>query len=162
MNDGDVTPSGDPERLPADTARRMVLDQHRELKRLLSMGRIQARGAAEETVSGHEPIRSLVSLIREVFLRHLADEEALIVPILEDDLPLGPWRVGALREEHGRQRAELDALCAWPDDDSDVELARRFDGLAKALLEDIAHEERELLVGDVIRDDHVVVDQFVG
>jgi hypothetical protein len=162
MNDVVGTQPEERERPPADKARRMVLDQHRELKRLLSMGLIQAREAAEEAVSGHEPIRSLVSLIQEVFLKHLADEEALIVPILEDDLPLGPARVASLREEHGRQRAELDALCAWPDDDSDVELARRFDSLAKTLLEDITHEERELLVGGVIRDDRVVVDQFVG
>jgi DUF438 domain-containing protein len=152
--------TGGAERTPAETARRLVLGQHRELRRLLAMGLIEARHA--ESALTHEPLRALVSLIREVFVRHLADEEALIVPILEDDPPVGPQRVVALREEHQRQRAELEALCLWPQEASDAELANRFDGLAKALLEDIAHEERELLIPDVIRDDHVVRDQSDG
>jgi hypothetical protein len=158
----DGSGQGGAEHKPADTARRLVLDQHLELKRLLTMGLIQVRGAAVQADSSHESIRALVGLIRDVFVKHLADEEALIVPILEDDLPAGPWRVAELREEHGRQRTELDALCTWPEEGSDLELALRFDGLAKLLLDDIAHEERELLIPDVIRDDHVVIDQFGG
>lgn len=153
---------GGAERKPAETARQLVLGQHRELRRLLTMGLVEARHALSESAVAHEPLRSLVSLIREVFVRHLADEEALIVPILEDDPPVGPQRVVALREEHQRQRAELEALCAWPEEASDAELANRFDGLAKALLEDIVHEERELLIPDVIRDNHVVLDQSDG
>jgi hypothetical protein len=149
-------------RKPAAIARRMVLEQHRELRRLLAMGLAETRGALAEQATAYEPLRALVTLIREVFILHLADEEALIVPILEDDLPLGPQRVTALRAEHHRQRAELDALCAWPEEGSDVQLALRFSGLAKLLLEDIAHEEQELLIPDVIRDDHVVVDQSDG
>jgi hypothetical protein len=160
MIDGS-SPNG-PDRESAEAARRLVLAQHRELKRLLTMGRILARGSASDGDPGGEPIRSLVGLIREVFVKHLVDEEALIVPILEDDLPVGPERVAALREEHARQRGELDALCDWPEEGSDGELALRFNELAKLLMEDIAHEERELLVPDVIRDDHVVIDQFGG
>jgi hypothetical protein len=149
-------------RQPAETARRLVLQQHRQLRHLLTMGLAELQGAATEDGPGHEPLRSLVSLVRDVFVRHLADEEALIVPILEDDLPVGPQRVAALREEHHRQRAELDALCAWPEEASDVNLALRFDALAKLLLEDIAHEERALLIPEIIRDDHVIVDQSDG
>ena len=150
--------TGGAERNPAETARRLVLGQHRELRRLLAMGLVEARHALSENAVAHEPLRSLVSLIREVFVRHLADEEALIVPILEDDPPVGPQRVVALREEHARQRAELEALCMWPEEASDAELANRFDGLARVLLDDIAHEERELLIPTAIRDRHLVLD----
>lgn len=138
-------------RPPAETARRLVLEQHRQLRRMLTMGLAQA-GQADPGDGGQEPLRALVALIRDVFVRHLSDEEALIVPILELDPPLGPLRVQGLREEHASQRRDLDSLCAWPEDGSDVELAARFETLARTLLGDIVHEEQELLVPDVIRD----------
>lgn len=148
---------------PAARARRMVLDQHLALRRLLKMGMAQAQAAVKGgEVLAHEPLRSLVSMVREVFVHHLADEEALILPILEDDLPLGPLRAARLREEHAGQRAELEALCGWPEEENDLELALRFEGLGAALLDDIAQEERHLLTPEIIRDDCIVVDQFGG
>lgn len=159
MSDG--AHRGEDDRQPAETARQLVLKQHLELRRMLSMGLVQARRSAAAD-GGQEPLRGLVGLIRDVFVQHLADEEALIVPILEDDLPVGPLRVEALREEHDRQRSELETLCAWPEEGSDLELAARFEALATTLLADIAHEERELLTPEVIRDDHVVINQLGG
>jgi DUF438 domain-containing protein len=159
MSDGAHHSEND--RKPAETARRLVLQQHLQLRRMLSMGLVQAR----QSVAGdgaQEPLRGLVGLIRDVFVQHLADEEALLVPILEDDLPVGPLRVEALREEHDRQRSELETLCAWPEEGSDLELAARFEALATALLGDIAHEERELLIPEVIRDDRIIINQFGG
>jgi hypothetical protein len=149
------------DRQPAETARQLVLEQHLQLRRMLSMGLVQARQSAAGD-GGQEPLRGLVGLIRDVFVKHLADEEALIVPILEDDLPVGPLRVEALREEHDRQRSELEALCAWPEEGREVELAARFETLATTLLGDIVHEERELLIPEVIHDDHVVINQLGG
>ena len=139
-------------RRPAETVRRLVLEQHHHLRRMLTMGLAQARQSAPGD-GGQEPLRDLVALIRDVFVRHLADEEALIVPILELDRPAGPLRVQALREEHDRQRSELDTLCAWPEEGSDLELAARLESLARTLLADITHEEQELLVPEVVRDD---------
>lgn len=148
---------------PAAKARRMVLNQHVELRRLLGMGMAQAQAALKGgEVPAHEPLRSLVAMVREIFVQHLADEEALILPLLDDDLPLGPLRAKRLREEHAGQRAELEALCRWPEEESDLELALRFEGLGAALLADIAHEERHLLTPEIIRDDCTVVDQFGG
>ncbi len=147
---------------PAETARRLVLEQHLHLRKLLMMGLAQARGSLGYPGPSHEPLSALVAEIRGVFAQHLTDEEALILPILEDDLPLGPQRAKMLREEHARQRAELETLCAWPEEGSDHELATRFSQLATALIEDIAHEERDLLIPEVIRDDHVVIDQCGG
>jgi len=154
--------SGGAERPSAETARRLVLEQHLGLRRMLMMGLAQAVGANSLDEPQHEPLRALVGEIQSVFVQHLADEEGLILPFLEDDLPLGPTRAEALREEHARQRAELETLCAWPEDRSDQELAIRFGRLAAALLEDIAHEEREVLTSDVIRDDSIVIDQSGG
>ena len=146
---------------PAETARGLILEQHHQLREMLWMGLAQT-GQSAPGDGGQEPLRELVALIRDVFVRHLADEEALIVPILEADLPVGPLRVEALREEHDRQRGELETLCGWPEEASDLELAARFETLATALLGDITHEERELLIPEVIRDDHVVINQVGG
>lgn len=154
MNEGAHRSESDHQ--PAETARRLVLEQHLRLRRMLSMGLAQARQSAAGD-GGQEPLHDLVGLIRGVFVQHLADEEALIVPILEDDLPVGPQRVKALRAEHERQRNELETLCAWPEDGNGLELAARFEALATALLGDIAHEERELLIPEVIRDAPSVV-----
>ncbi len=157
-----ATGRNEPERLTAGTARRLVLEQHLTLRRLLMMGLAHVRAGQDDQEPQHEPLRALVAEVRSVFLQHLCDEEALVLPILDDDLPLGPVRARALREEHVRQRAELETLCAWPEDGSDQALALGFGRLAAALLEDIAHEEREILTPDVIRDDCIVIDQCGG
>jgi len=148
---------------PAARARRIVLEQHIELRRLLRMGMAQAQAAMKRRVLPHESLRALLVMIREVFVQHLADEEALILPLLDDDLPLGPLRAKRLREEHAGQRMELERLCSWPEEEShDLELILRFEGLGTALLDDITHEERELLTPEIIRDDGIVVDQSGG
>jgi hypothetical protein len=127
----------------AEATRRLILDQHTELRRLLAMGLVQSVTVLDNWGCAHEPLRSLVALIREVLVKHLADEEALLRPWLES----GPGHLRGewLADEHARQRAEIDALCAWPEAASDLELAARFDRLARALLRDIAQEERYFL-----------------
>lgn len=149
-------------RPPAETARRRVLEQHVELRKLLAAGLDHVRATLSGDLSAQVPLSLLVDVTYDEFVRHLADEEALIVPILEDDLPLGPLRVAQLRDEHGRQCAELEALRGWPERQDQTNLATRFGALALALLDDIEHEERELLTPDIIRDDGIVVDQCGG
>ena len=151
------------ERRPdASTARRLVLEQHLALRRLLNARIAEARTSIADNPARRESLRTLIEMMRQLFVQHLADEEALIVPILEDDLPLGPLRAESLRDEHSRQLQELDTLCAWPATSDDGDLVERFDSLATALLDDITHEERDLLTPDIVRDDCVVVDQSSG
>jgi hypothetical protein len=126
------------------------------------MGMAQARASGQGQALLDEPLRALVAMIREVFVRHLSAEEALILPILEEDLPLGPQRAQRLCAEHAQQRAELETLCSWPQDEDDRELTRRFQALSAALLDDIAHEEANLLTPEIIRDDGIVIDQVGG
>lgn len=150
------------DRPPAEVARRRVLAQHLELRQLLRAGLDHVRAILAGEHAAHLPLRLLVAVIFGEFVRHLADEEALIVPFLEDDLPLGPLRRAHLEEEHQAQRTELAALCAWPEREDEIGLARSFRELAVALLDDIEREDRELLIPEVIRDDGIVVDQCGG
>ena len=123
-------------------ARRLMGDQHRELRRHLAAGIV----AVERQPTAGERLRALLGTLRDAFAKHQSDEEALVMPILERDLPVGPLRASQLREEHARQCAQLEALCAREQETDDADLARRFDRLSRTLLHDIAHEERLLLV----------------
>jgi hypothetical protein len=111
--------------LAPQTVRRQLLEQHIELRRLLALGVVQALGVVDHRCAASGALRPLVKLIDELFTQHVADADA-----------------------HARQRAELRALGAWPADGGDIELAARFDLLARDLLRDMAREERALLTGD--------------
>jgi len=131
--------------LTTTEARRLMGDHHRELRRHLAAGIVALDGLVEPA---GERLRSLLGTLRDAFARHQTDEEALILPMLECDLPAGPRRASQLREEHARQRTQLDALFSCRQEDDDVDLAQRFDRLSRMMLQDIAQEERLLLVDD--------------
>jgi DUF438 domain-containing protein len=156
------SPPGERHAGPAARARTAVLEQHAELRRLLKMAMAEAHAAIKRQAVLHEPLRTLMATVRDVFVRHLAEEEALILPLLEGNLARGPLRAARLREEHAEQRRELETLCTWPEEDDDLELALRFEALATALLEDIHREERDLLTPEIISDAGAAVAQSGG
>jgi hypothetical protein len=152
-------------RVPATVALQLVLDQHWELRQLLVVGLEYARA----NLSGEEVAPHRLFLLAQAacgrFVKHLEEEEALILPLLEDDLPLGPPRADRIREEHARQRAEIEALGAWRPSGDPQELAFRFSELASDLLADMEHEERELFnpdVGPGRRDRHRSMRRLTG
>jgi hypothetical protein len=134
-----------PARRPAQAARQRLLEQHTELRRLLAMGVVQALGIVDQRGAAPAVLRSLVHRIEQLFTEHAAEEEAQMLPVFERDVPWDPCRAERLRAEHAQQRADLRALVAWPESGSELELAARFDLLARDLLRDIAREERDFL-----------------
>jgi len=152
-------------RTPASVALRRIRDQHVELRRLLGAGLKRAGAVLAGDEFAHLALRVLVAATHQAFLGHLAEEEALLLPILDDDLPLGPLRAQRLRHEHAHQREEIAALFALCQREAAGEaaaLAVRFRELARAIFADMEHEELTLLTPEVIRDDGVVVDQDAG
>jgi hypothetical protein len=94
---------------------------------------------------------------------HLAFEEAVLVPILRDDLPLGPERAARLLDEHARQRTTLATLHGEATASPKLEmLPAKLAFLADWLLADMAEEEKSLLVPDVVRDHAAVAAQSCG
>ena len=150
-------------RLDAGTARGAILAQHERIRALLE----RARGVAEAALDGRPPsadaVASSIGDIHMIMEVHLAFEEKSLLPILRDDLPLGPVRADRLLDEHRRQRETLATLhreaCSFPDFPI---LAAKLAFLTEWLLADMNEEERSLLVPDVIRDDVVIVDQSTG
>lgn len=132
-------------------AHRLILEQHMELRRLLALGLVQTCMPSHCRQPVQAPLTALVGRIRAVFLQHLADEEVVLPPLLDGALAGAPL-TQTLREEHARQRRELEMLRALPEAATDA-LAERFDALARALLIDIAEEERRLALAVALLDE---------
>jgi hypothetical protein len=151
------------DRLDAGTARSAILAQHERIRALLD----RAHSVAEAALDGQPPsadaVASAIGDIRTIMEVHLAFEEKSLLPILRDDLPLGPERADRLLDEHRRQRTTLATLhteaCSFPQLPM---LAAKLAFLTDWLLADMGEEERCLLIPEVIRDDVVVVDQSSG
>jgi hypothetical protein len=150
-------------RLDAGTAREAILAQHQRIRSLLERARLVAEAALDGAPAAADAVASSIGDIRTIMEVHLAFEEKSLLPILRDDLPLGPQRAERLLDEHHRQRQTLATLhreaCAFP---GLPMLAAKLAFLTEWLLADMNEEEDSLLVPDVIRDDVVVIDQSSG
>lgn len=151
------------QRVDAGSARHAILAQHAKLRALLGRARTVADAALDGAPPTADAVASAIGDIRQTMEIHLAFEEAVLLPLLRDDLPLGPQRAARLLDEHTRQRAMLAALhreaAAHPELPT---LAAKLAFLVRWLLADMAEEESCLLNPDVVRDDIVVVDQSRG
>ena len=150
-------------RVDAGAALRGILWQHRHIRTLLD----QARSIAEAALDGRAPspnaVAAAIGAVRSIMEVHLAFEESVLLPILHDDLPLGPQRADRLRDEHARQRATLATLHDEARAHPELQLlAAKLAFLTEWLLADMAEEESSLLVPEVVRDDVVIVDQACG
>jgi hypothetical protein len=151
------------QRVDAGIARHAILAQHVKLRDLLEHADVVAEAALDGGPLSEDAVASAIGDIRCTMEIHLAFEEAVLLPLLRGDLPLGPQRADQLLDEHARQRAMLAALhreaAAQP---TLPTLAVKLAYLTAWPLTDMAEEERCLLTPDVIRDDIVVVDQACG
>lgn len=147
----------------AGTARRGILWQHQRIRVLLD----KAHSIAELALDGNAPtldaVASAIGDIRSILETHLAFEEKVLIPLLRDDLPVGPQRADRLVDEHKRQREMLANLhreaSAFPHLPT---LAAKLAFLTAWLHDDMQEEERSLLNPEVVREDLVVVDQSDG
>ncbi len=150
-------------RLDAGTARDAILAQHERIRSLLERSRLVAEAALDGNAPSPDAVASSIGDIRTIMEVHLAFEEKSLLPILRDDLPVGPQRAERLLDEHRRQRATLATLhseaCAFPELPM---LAAKLAFLTEWLLADMGEEERALLIPEVIRDDVIVIDQSSG
>jgi hemerythrin-like domain-containing protein len=150
-------------RVDAGSALKGILAQHREIRDLLERSRAMAAAALDGERVPADRLATSIGDIRTIMEVHLAFEEKVLLPLLDDDLPLGPARAAALLDEHHQQRQLLATLHAEATAGPSLpQLAEKLDLLTSWLLEDMDEEERCVLIPDVIRDDIVVVDQSCG
>jgi hypothetical protein len=150
-------------RVDAGTATRGILWQHKQLRGLLDRAGAVAEAALDGLPLIAGAVASVIGDVRSTMEVHLTFEETVLLPLLRDDLPVGPERAARLLDEHRRQRGMLASLhveaCAHPELPT---LAAKLAFLTRWLLADMAEEERCLLTEDVVREDVVIVDQCSG
>jgi len=148
--------------LSASQVRSLILDEHMVIRDVLeeideTLGELTRRvpGALGR-------LRSSLRTLHDAFLRHLTHEEIILRPILVDVDAWGPARVQAMDEEHRGQRAamaELSRLALEVDLDTTVQ---RIEEFVRRLRADMDGEENHALSEQVLRDDIIVIDTFMG
>jgi iron-sulfur cluster repair protein YtfE (RIC family) len=130
--------------LDAGAARRGVLWQHDRIRGLLE----KARAVADARLGGEglpEAVAEAVSDLHSTIEVHLAFEEAVLMPLLREDLPEGPARADKMLDEHQRQRHMLASIHREAYNHPQLPaLAVKLGFLAAWFLADMAEEEREL------------------
>jgi len=148
------------QRLDAGTARRGILWQHQQIRVLLEKGKAIAELALDGAVPSSDAVASTIGDLRATMEVHLAFEEKVLMPLLADDLPLGPQRAERLLDEHRRQRETLATLHREASTHPELPtLAVKLAFLTSWLLADMDEEELCLIIPEVVRDDVVVIDQ---
>jgi hypothetical protein len=144
--------------------RQLILQDHERIR----LGIAAMHEAAESAQAG---VCGALGRLREEtdrfcarFLRHLDLEEAVLVPALREVDAWGDARADVILNEHAVQRITIETLV------EDLRAprvdVRRAGAAIRRLAEDLAtdmeHEEATLLHEDLLRDDVVSLDSFVG
>ncbi len=129
----------------ARSARRKILRQHRDLRRVLEIT-LSATEVAEAPGSRRLPLLVALALrLQNMLDRHFAFEESVLIPhfLVED-----PPRVDHLVDEHRRQRAELAVLAKLAFQNVALpNMGEAFRCLIETINAEMEEEERELLHG---------------
>jgi len=148
--------------LSASQVRNLFLDEHTIIRDVLEEIEETLGEMTRRVPGGIGRLRSCLRTFQDAFLRHLSHEETVLRPLLADVDAWGPVRVEAMDEEHRLQRralTELSRLSLEEDVDGTV---RRVEEFVRRLRADMDSEERHALSEEVLRDDIMVIDTFMG
>jgi hemerythrin-like domain-containing protein len=147
---------------PSDV-RDLILAQHDHLRSLYAevdalLARVQAGDHAAEPL-----LRERCRTVYQTLLRHMTVEDVMLAPALRETDGFGPLRADEMLSEHERQRRLLRyALSALDEQSATNALVQTMPPLLVSLRADMAHEERDLLDEDLLRDDTIVSDTMTG
>jgi len=148
--------------LSASQVRSLILDEHTVIRDVLeeideTLGEMTRRvpGAIGR-------LRGTLRTLQDAFLRHLNHEETVLRPILADVDAWGPARVEAMDEEHRAQRAAISELSRLVLDEDVDTTVQRIEDFVRRLRADMDGEEHHALSPEVLRDDIIVIDTFMG
>ena len=148
--------------LSASQVRSLILDEHTILRDILE--EIEAAlGEMTRRVPGAlGRLRASLRTFHDAFLRHLQHEETVLRPLLADVDAWGPARVESMDEEHRTQRAALAQLsCLALDMDVDCTV-QHIEAFIRSIRADMDFEEHHSLSEEVLRDDIILIDTFLG
>ncbi|MGK5082034.1 hemerythrin domain-containing protein [Bdellovibrionota bacterium FG-1] len=142
--------------LAPSVVRKIILEEHEQLRTKLK---------AIENLIERKDFGSLQNQLRELqffFLKHIAQEESILRPVLKDLDAWGDVRVERMNAEHAAQRKEiqaLDQLILTGKPDKYLEPVKKF---IEELYCDMASEEKECLHPDVLKDDPISINTSCG
>lgn len=137
--------------------RRIVLVEHEGLR--IGLRGIEALldRVAGGDVSALKQAHQEFAQLLESFIRHIEHEERILRPVLETIDAWGKARVASMDEEHAGQRKEVNRLAGLDAIADPAKWAKEVRAFQKALLDDMADEEKTCLSPDVLRDDIIAV-----
>jgi Hemerythrin HHE cation binding domain len=139
--------------------RKRILQEHAALR-----GKLEELSAAVASLaSGGTPSTAhALDLAAALYIElraHIDHEDALLVPVLRDADAWGKVRADQLEQHHAQQRAAFSDTSLRERKDASVSaVAAWLRNLIEELHADMAHEERELLSVDLLRDDPLGID----
>ncbi len=127
--------------------RERILADHQALRVLLDRVGALAGKVVSDEAEAPEELRRLGLELGARFAQHLDFEDRWLGPALERSGAAGKEEAEGLRREHREQRLLLDYIVERLEDATrpKLVLGRDLQGFVQLVLEDMAHEERDLL-----------------
>ena len=148
--------------LSASQVRSLILDEHTVLRDILEEIE-EALGELTRRVPGSlGRLRASLRTFQDAFQRHLRHEETVLRPVLANVDAWGPARVESMDEEHRAQRAALAELTRVRLEEDFDRTIQSIEAFVQRLRADMDGEERHALSEEVLRDDIIVIDTFMG
>ena len=148
--------------LSASQVRSLILDEHTVLRDILDEIE-EALGELTRRVPGSlGRLRASLRTFQDAFQRHLRHEETVLRPVLANVDAWGPARVESMDEEHRAQRAALVELTRVRLEEDFDRTIQSIEAFVQRLRADMDGEERHALSEEVLRDDIIVIDTFMG
>ncbi len=148
--------------LSASQVRDLILDEHIILRDILEEIEASLGEMTRRVPGALGRLRASLRTFHDAFLRHLQHEETVLRPLLVDVDAWGPARVDSMDEEHRSQRAALAQLSRVALD-ADVDCTiQHVEEFIRRIRADMAGEEQHALSEEVLRDDIIVIDTFMG
>ncbi len=141
-----------------------VLEDHARIRRQLREVRAAAEWARTGAPERAEPMRAEARSFADLFLRHLAMEEEVLVPTLREVDIWGDARADRVLQEHEEQRETFQELMNELEREQVAvsRVAQHVLSLADSIEADMIHEEETVLHEKLLKDDVINVDPCGG
>lgn len=142
--------------LAPSQVREIIRGEHKQLGALLD--------EMEQLIGkkDHSRLNGCLVNFNEMFLKHIAQEEKILLPALKDLDSWGDVRVSNMRKEHVDQRKRIADLADGISKKADDSTLKQLKDFIAEFRTEMATEEKECLHPDVMKDDPITVAGISG
>lgn len=142
--------------LSPSSVRKIILEEHGQLRDKLSQ--------VESVMEGKDS-NILINAVRELlyfFIKHIANEEQILRPVLKDIDAWGEERVNRMNKEHAQQRQSVNQIEKALNKGNLKEVITLVKKFTSELHVDMTQEEKECLSPDLLKDDPITSSNYSG